>query len=133
MAERPMALSFVQSITLSPSLLQRMASNNNGKCKLEDEAESPTARKRLRPSDDDGGDDDSSNSPEEETEEPKEEVEETSMNQLDTSEEKLFARRARGWAAGSDLDCCPFFNKTFMYGVQLRVTKTQNFQPTVSW
>jgi hypothetical protein len=114
MVERPMALSFVQSITLSPSLLQRMASNNNGKCKLEDEAESPTARKRLRPSDDDDGDDDSSNSLEEETEEPKEEVEEVSseemsMNQLDTSEEKLFARRARGWAAGSDLHCCPFF------------------------
>jgi hypothetical protein len=52
MAERPMALSFIQSITLSLSklsLLQRMASNdnNNSKRKLEEEAESTTVRKRL--------------------------------------------------------------------------------------
>jgi hypothetical protein len=80
-----------------------MASNNNGKHKLEEEdAESSTMRKRLRPSNDDGGDDDDSNSTEEETEEEEEEKEveeevsseEMSMNQLDTSEEKLYARRA---------------------------------------
>jgi hypothetical protein len=52
------------------SLLQRMASNdNNGKCKLEEEVESLTARKRLQLSDNNGGDDDSSESPEEEMEE----------------------------------------------------------------
>jgi hypothetical protein len=62
MAERPMALSFVQLITLSLSLLQRMVSNDNGKHMLEEEAESSMARKRLRPSNDDDGDDDSSNS-----------------------------------------------------------------------
>jgi hypothetical protein len=45
------------SLSLSKlSLLQRMASNdNNGKRKLEEEAESLTARKRLRLSDDDDG------------------------------------------------------------------------------
>jgi hypothetical protein len=34
-----------------------MASNDDGKRKLEEEAESLTTRKRLRPSHDDGGDD----------------------------------------------------------------------------
>jgi hypothetical protein len=43
-------LSLIQPITLSLSklsLLQGMASNDNGKCKLEEEAESSMARKRL--------------------------------------------------------------------------------------
>jgi hypothetical protein len=72
MAEQLMALSFIQPITLSLSLLQRMASNDDGKCKMEEEVESSTVRKRLRLSDDDNG---SSDSPEEETEEEeKEEV-----------------------------------------------------------
>jgi hypothetical protein len=74
MAEQPMALSFVQPITLSLSklsLLQRMVSNddNNGKRKLEDETESSTARKRLRLSDNNGSDDNSSDSSEETEEE----------------------------------------------------------------
>jgi hypothetical protein len=92
MAERPIALSFIQLITLSLSLLQRMASSDDGKCKMEEEAESSMVRKPLRLSDDDGGDVDSSDSPEEE---PEEEVssKETLMNQLDTSEKKLYARR----------------------------------------
>jgi hypothetical protein len=96
MAERLMALSFVQPITISLSILQRMASNDDGKHKSEEVAESSMARKRLWPSDDDGGDDDSSDSfdsleeetKEEEEEQPEaEEVssEETSMNQLNTS------------------------------------------------
>jgi hypothetical protein len=93
MLEQPMALSFVQPITLFLSLLQRMASNddNNDKCKIEEEAESSMTRKRLQPSYDDNGGDDSSDSPEEE------EVssEETLMNQLNTSEEKLFATDPR--------------------------------------
>jgi hypothetical protein len=57
-----------------------MASNdNNGKWKLEEEAQSSMARKRLWLSNDDASDDDSSDLPEEETEE---EVssEEMSMN-----------------------------------------------------
>jgi hypothetical protein len=100
------ALSFVQLITLSLSklsLLQRMASNDNGKCMLEEEAESLKARKRLWLYDDDAGDDDSSDSPEQET---KEEVslEETMMYQLDTSEEKLFAKRDRGVIFSDDVD-----------------------------
>jgi hypothetical protein len=87
MAEWPMALSFVQPITLSLSLLQSMASNN-----------------------DSGGDDDSSDSsesPEEDEEEVAEEEvssEETSMNQPDTSEEKLFSRCAHGMLFGNDGD-----------------------------
>jgi hypothetical protein len=95
-------LTIVQPINLSHSklsLLQRVASNNiNGKCKLEEEAESSTARKRLRFSDDNIDHDNSSDSPEEEEE--KEEMEEevsleetSSMNQLDTSREKLLAMR----------------------------------------
>jgi hypothetical protein len=100
MAERPMALSFIQLITPSLSLLQIMAYNNNDKHKME-EAESSTARKWLQLFDDDDSDDDSSdsfNSLEREPDETEEEVssEEMSMNQLDTSEEKLYDKRARG-------------------------------------
>jgi hypothetical protein len=62
-----------------------MTSNDNDKLKMEEEAETSTVRKRLWHT----GDDDSSDSPEEEVS-----SEETSMNQLDTSEDKLFARRA---------------------------------------
>jgi hypothetical protein len=71
-----------------------MASNNSGKCKLEEEAESSMVRKMLRLSAavDDGDD---SDSPEEEMEEEVS-LEETSMNRLDTSEEKLFAKSDRG-------------------------------------
>jgi hypothetical protein len=91
------SVSLVQPITLSLSklsLLQRMTSNNSGKCKLEEEAESSMARKMLRLSAavDDGDD---SDSPEEEMEEEVS-LEETSMNRLDTSEEKLFAKSGRG-------------------------------------
>jgi hypothetical protein len=110
MPERLLALSCVQSITLSLSklsLLQRMASNdNNGKRKLKEEAESSTARKRLWLSNDGDNDDDSSDSLEEEMEEMKEEVssEETLMNQLNTSEEKLFAKRGHGMVFSDDGD-----------------------------
>jgi hypothetical protein len=94
------SLSLVEPITLSVSklyLLQRMASNDNNKCKLE-VAKSSMKRKRLRLSDDDASDNDSSDSPKEEMEEETEEEvssEETLMKQLDTSEEKLFAKRGR--------------------------------------
>jgi hypothetical protein len=79
-----------------------MTSNddNNGKRRLMEEVESLMARKRLQLSNNDGRDNDSSDSPEEETErkeiEEKVSSEEMSMNQLDTSEEKLFAKRACG-------------------------------------
>jgi hypothetical protein len=103
MAERPMALSFIQLITPSLSLLQIMAYNNNDRHKMEEEAESSTVRKWLQLFDDDGGDDDSSDSfnslerePEEEETEEEVSSEEMSMNQLDTSEEKLYDKRARG-------------------------------------
>jgi hypothetical protein len=92
------SLSLVQPITLSLSklyLLQIMASNdNNDNRKLEKEAESSMARKRLRLSDANADDDDSSESPEDET---REEVssKEMSMNQLDTSEEKLQSKHIR--------------------------------------
>jgi hypothetical protein len=69
-----------------------MASNdNNGKRKVEEEAKSSVVRKRPWLSDEDGGDNDSSDSPEEEEEEMEEQVssEESSMNQLNTSKEKL--------------------------------------------
>jgi hypothetical protein len=81
-------------------LLQRMASNDNDKHKMEEEVESSTARKRLWHTNDNGRDDDSSNSlekelPEEETEEEEEvSFQKTSMNQYFTSEEKLYARCA---------------------------------------
>jgi hypothetical protein len=76
-----------------------MASNDNDKRKMDEEMESSMVRKRLRHTDDDGGDDDtdSSDSPEEPEEEEEMEVEvpseETSMNQLNISQEKLYARR----------------------------------------
>jgi hypothetical protein len=68
-----------------------MAFNDDGKRKME-EAESSMVRKRLRLSNDDGSEDDSSDS----SDSPEEEVssEETLMNQLNTSEEKLYARCA---------------------------------------
>jgi hypothetical protein len=106
MPEWLMALTYDHPITLSLSklsLLQRMTSNNNiDKRKLE-EAETSTMKKRLWLSDDDAGDSDSFDSPEEETEE---EVssEETLMNQLDTSEEKLFAKRGCGMIFSDDGD-----------------------------
>jgi hypothetical protein len=88
-----------------------MASNdNNGKPKLEEEAETSTARKRLRISDDDGGDDDSSDSQhedtEEEDEETKEEVtsEKSLMNQVDTSKDMLVAKHGSGLFFGDDGD-----------------------------
>jgi hypothetical protein len=105
-----------------------MASNENDKCKMEEEAKSLTARKRLWHTNDNGGDNDSSNSSdspdeeslEEELEEEEEEMEEeegeegetkeevpseeTSMNQLDTSEKKLYGRHAHGYLFGNDGD-----------------------------
>jgi hypothetical protein len=76
-AETSAAFSLIQPITLSLptlSLLQRMAFNdNNDKCKLEEDAESLVARKRLRLSNDDVGDNDSSDSPKEDTKEEEDE------------------------------------------------------------
>jgi hypothetical protein len=101
------SLSLIEPITLFLSkllLLQRMASNgNNGKHKMEEEAESSTTRKRLWLSGDDGGDGDSSDLPEEEVVEEVSSVE-MLMNQLDTSEEKLYARRAHGILFDDDGD-----------------------------
>jgi hypothetical protein len=75
-----------------------MAFNDDSKCKIEEEAESSMVRKRLWLSNDDGGDDDSFDSPDEEEETEEEEVssEEMLMNQLDTSEDKLYDRHAPG-------------------------------------
>jgi hypothetical protein len=90
---KPRLLSLIQPITLTLSqlsLLQRRATNDNDKCKLEKEVESSTTMKRSWLSDDAIGDDDSSDSPEEEAS-----SEETSVNQLNTSKEKLFAKRGR--------------------------------------
>jgi hypothetical protein len=104
------SLSLVQLITLSLSklsLLQNMAANDNDKCKLEEEAESSTTRKRLRLSNNDASEDNSSNSPEEmEEEETEEEVssDEMLVKQLDSSEEKLFAKRGRGMMFSDDSD-----------------------------
>jgi hypothetical protein len=53
-----------------------MASNDDGKCMLEEEAESSMARKRLWLSDDDTSDYDSFDLPKEETEMEEEETEE---------------------------------------------------------
>jgi hypothetical protein len=72
-----------------------MASNDNGKRKLEEEVESSMARKRLRLSDVDADDDNSSDSSEEVS------LEETSMKQLDTSEE-LFTKRGCGMIFSDD-------------------------------
>jgi hypothetical protein len=112
MAEAKFALSrqIDHSLPLSElPLLQKKASINNNKLKIEEEAEPSMARKCLRHTDDDGSDDDTSDSPEEESseeEETEEEVssEETSMNQLDTSEGKLYIRCARGYLFGDDGD-----------------------------
>jgi hypothetical protein len=108
------SLSLIKPNTLSLSLnslfFKNMASNDNDKCKMEEEAESSMARKHLWHTDDDNSDDDSSDSledeppeeepeiGEEEEEETEDEVssEETSMNQLDSFEEKLYARHTRG-------------------------------------
>jgi hypothetical protein len=106
------SLSLVQLITLSLSklsLLQRMACNDNDKRKLEEEAESLTARKRLRLFDDDASDDDSYDSPGEEMkeeQETEEEVssEETLMNKLHTSKEKLSIKRGCGMIFSDDGD-----------------------------
>jgi hypothetical protein len=100
-----LSLSLVQPITLSLcklSLLQRIASNDNGKRKLEEEAESSTARKRLQLSDDDDSDDDSSDSLKKETEE--EVSSEKSSMKLDTSKEKLLVKRDRGMIFSDDGD-----------------------------
>jgi hypothetical protein len=73
------------------------------KRKLEEEVESSTARKRLRLSDDNGDDDDSSDSPEEEEgTEDEVSMEKSSMSQLNTSEEKLLAKRGHGVFFGDD-------------------------------
>jgi hypothetical protein len=77
-----------------------MASNDNDKRKLEEEAEPSTVRKRLQLSDKDGGDDDFSDSPEEETE--YEVSSEESSMKLDTSEEKLLAKCGRGMIFSDD-------------------------------
>jgi hypothetical protein len=96
-------LSLVELTTLSLSklpLLHRMTSNDNGKHKIEEEAESSMASKKRLWHNNDGGDDDSSDSPEEEPKEEEEREEEVSsevsLMKLDTSEEKLYARYARG-------------------------------------
>jgi hypothetical protein len=68
---------------------------------LEQEVESSAVRKRLWLSNDDGGDD-SSDESEEETEEVS--LEESSMNQLDTSEEKLMANRSHDLFFSDDGD-----------------------------
>jgi hypothetical protein len=84
-----------------------MASNdeNNIKHKVEEEAESTVGRKRLWLFDDDGGDDDSSGKSAEEIEEGEEvSLEESSMNHLDTSEEKLLAKRGSDLFFGDDGD-----------------------------
>jgi hypothetical protein len=79
-----------------------MASNDNGNYKLLEEAESSTARKRLWLSNDDVSNDDAGDSPEEEMEEVS--SEETSMKHLDTSEEKLFAKRGGSMIFNDDGD-----------------------------
>jgi hypothetical protein len=98
------SLSLVEPITLSLSkfpLLHRMASNDNGKHKMEAES-STVVRKCLQHTNDDNGDDDSSDSPEEPEEE--EVSSEVPSMKIDTSEEKLYARRARGYLIGNDGD-----------------------------
>jgi phage repressor protein C with HTH and peptisase S24 domain len=97
--------------------------DNNDKHKLEEEAESSMARKRLWLFNDDSSDDDSFDSPEEETEEEEEEEEETEeeeeeeeeteeevssdeslMSQIDTYEEKLVAKHGRDLIFDDDGD-----------------------------
>jgi Mg-chelatase subunit ChlI len=105
------SLSLVELITLSLSKLplpHRMVSNDNDKRKMEEEEEAESlmaARKLLRHTDDNSDDDDSSDSPQEEPEKEEEVSSEvSSLNQLDTSEEKLYARHARGYLFGDDDD-----------------------------
>jgi outer membrane biosynthesis protein TonB len=86
MVERPMALSFVEPITLALSLLQRMASNDDNKRKMEEEVESLMVRKRLQLPDDNSDDNDSFESLEEEPE--LEEEEETEEKETQEEEEK---------------------------------------------
>jgi hypothetical protein len=74
------------------------SSDNNDKHKLEEEVEPSIVRKSLWLSDDN----DSSDSLKEEMEEVS--LEESLMNQLDTSEEKLLAKRGRGLFFGDDGD-----------------------------
>jgi hypothetical protein len=83
--------------TLSLSHPTMASNDNNRKCKVEEEVESSVVRKRLQLSDDDSNDDSSSES-EEETEE------EESMNQLDTSEEKLMPKCGHNIFFGDDGD-----------------------------
>jgi hypothetical protein len=74
---------------------------------LEEEVESSMVRKRLQLSNDDSSNDDSSDSsdsPDEEEEMEEFSSGETSMKQLDTSEEKLFDKHARGMLFGDDDD-----------------------------
>jgi hypothetical protein len=75
---------------------------------LEEEVESSMVRKRLQLSNDDSSNDDSSDSSDSPDEEEEMEEEfssgETSMKQLDTSEEKLFDKHARGMLFGDDDD-----------------------------
>jgi hypothetical protein len=73
------------------------ANDNNGKRKVEEEAEcSAAVRKRLQLSDDDG--DDYSSESEEVS------LEESSMNHLDTSEEKLMTKCGHGLFFDDDGD-----------------------------
>jgi hypothetical protein len=104
------SLSLIQLITLS---LSKLSSPNNDKHKLEEEAKSSMARKRLWLFNDDSSDDDSFDSPEEETEEEEEEDEETEeevssdeslMSQIDTYEEKLLAKHGRDLIFDDDGD-----------------------------
>jgi hypothetical protein len=77
-----------------------MASNDNSKHKLEDEAESSMMRKRLQLSDDD----DDSSDLSKEMEEEEVSLEESSMNQVDTSEKKLLAKCGSGMVFSDDGD-----------------------------
>jgi hypothetical protein len=86
--------------------------DNNDKHKLEEEAKSSMARKRLWLFNDDSSDDDSFDSPEEETEEEEEDEEmeeevssnESLMSQIDTYEEKLLAKHGRDLIFDDDGD-----------------------------
>jgi hypothetical protein len=113
-ADMSTTFSLIQPITLSLttlSVIKRMASNdNNGKRKMEEEAETSVVRERLWLSIDNGGNDDSSDSQDEEMEEEEEETEteeevsseESSMNQVDTSEDMLVVERGYELFFGDD-------------------------------
>jgi hypothetical protein len=82
-----------------------MASNdNNGKRKVE-QTESSAVSKRIQLFEDDGGDDSSGES--EETMEEEVSSKESSMNQLDTSEEKLMAKHEHDLLFNDDGDTSP--------------------------